>query len=464
MSFISLIAAMCMVCASPLPAEEAVTVTSVPGNPWWSNSELIFRQGAKEIATQHTDNWGNITPVSGIVPDGLVKGYSPNGKLMMEIPFKHNHAEGIGHSFDEGALARDSLYRNGILNGIQTGYYSNGKIKTQGKWRDGKPVGLHKLFDEHGRLEMTTDVKENIRTETHFYPNQRKKSAWTYHDDKLFEASEYGEDGKLRIHATKFATLNECRVSTDKPLYTSGDAVGFSLTCRCEGAEGCFSPDFEARGLLHSGWTEHLVIERDGTQYKAVFCPLSAMARINFNSKILFKDGEQIAHVLYSIQEPPNDCGTRWVDKTAYSACSDHFDCNIKVFDRGAASLPSGDYTAWLDAGNKPAKISLKLSQGDRVRADVCGISLSHDVRRSLLRQPTILIQLIFVGHFLVVVVDTYGEGSALSVICGSGVRGVDFSPTAVKDDGNCFMHGRRQGNNMEKTLSIAGPTFALNV
>jgi hypothetical protein len=71
---------------------------------------------------------------------------------------------------------------------------------------------------------------------------------------------------------------------------------------------------------------------------------------------------------------------------------------------------------------------------------------------------------LIFVGHFLAVVVDTYGEGSALSVICGSGLRSVDFSPTAVKDDGNCLMQGRGQGNNMEITLSIAGPTLALNV
>jgi MORN repeat variant len=355
---------MCMVYAAPLPAEEAVTVTSVPGNPWEYNSELIFKQGAKEIARQHTDAFGNITPVSGIVPDGLIKGYLPDGKLMMEIPFEHNHAEGMAHSFYEGALTGDSLYRDGILNGTQTGYHLNGKIKTQGEWRDGKPVGLHKLFDEQGRLEMTTDIQENIRTETHFYPDERKKSAWTYQDGKLFEASEYGEDGVLRIHATKYATLNECRVNTGKPLYASGDAVGFSLTCRCEGGEGCFSPELEARGFLHSGWTKHLVIERDGTQYQAVFCPMSATALFDYNSKLLFKDGERIAHALYTSQEPPNGCGTRWVDKTAYSACSDHLDCNIKVFDRGDAALPSGDYTAWLDAGRKPAKISFKIESG----------------------------------------------------------------------------------------------------
>jgi antitoxin component YwqK of YwqJK toxin-antitoxin module len=363
-NFIGFIVAMCMVYASPLLAEEAITVTAVPGNPWCYSSELIFKQGAKEIARQHTDNWGNITPVSGIVPDGLIIGYFPDGKRMMEIPFKHNHAEGIGHSFDEGARAGDALYRGGILNGTQTGYYLNGKIKTQGEWRDGKPVGLQKLFNDQGRLEMTTEIKENIRTETHFYPDGRKKSARTYEDGNLLESSEYDEDGVLRIHATKFATLNECRVSTDKPLYTSGDAVGFSLTCHCEGAEGCFSPELDARGFLRSAWTKHLVIERDGTQYQAVFCPISATAPSNLTSKILYKDGEQIAHVLYTIQEPPNGCGTRWVDKTAYSACSDHFDCSIGVFERGAASLPSGDYTAWLDAGSKPTKISFKIESG----------------------------------------------------------------------------------------------------
>ncbi|HWE83648.1 MAG TPA: hypothetical protein VG267_01795 [Terracidiphilus sp.] len=358
--FIGFLAAMCIVYASPLLAEEAVMVTAVPGNPWSYNSELIFKQGTKEIARQHTDDLGNITPVSGIVPDGLIKGYFPDGKLMMEIPFEHNYAEGLGHSFYEGALEADERYRGGILNGTQTGYHSNGKIKTQGEWRDGKPVGLLKLFDEQGRLEMTTDIK-NIRIQTRFYPDEHKKSAWTYQNNELIEASEYGEDGKLRIHATKYATLNECRARTDKPLYKSGDAVGFSLICRCEGAKGCFSPDLESRGFLNSGWTKHLVIERDGTEYQPVFCPMSAVARFDDYSKYLFKDGDQIAHVLYTPEEPPNSCGTRWVVRTAYSACSDQWDCKAKVFDSGAASLPTGDYTAWLDAGSKPAKISFKI-------------------------------------------------------------------------------------------------------
>lgn len=85
---------------------------------------------------------------------------------------------------------------------------------------------------------------------------------------------------------------------------------------------------------------------------------------LDYNSKFLFKDSEQIVHVLYTSQEPPNGCGTRWVNETAYSACSDHLDCNIKVFDRGTAVLPSGDYTAWLDARSKPAKISFEIESG----------------------------------------------------------------------------------------------------
>ncbi|HEV2136118.1 MAG TPA: toxin-antitoxin system YwqK family antitoxin [Terracidiphilus sp.] len=365
-NLIGFITPMCVICASPLLAQESVTVTSVPGNAWSYNSDLIFKQEAKEIARQHTDMWGNITPVSGIVPDGLVKGYYPDGKLMMEIPFEHNRAEGVGHSFyEDGVIEADTTYRRGILNGVQTGYYQNGKIKTQGEWRDGKPVGLHKLFNEQSRLEMTTDIKENSSTETRFYPDGRKRSTVTRHDGKLFEASEYGEDGALRVHATKFTTLNECSVKSDKPLYSSGEAVGFSLICRCEGAEGCFSPDVDTRGaVVRSGWTTHLVIERDGTQYQPVFCPLSSAFRFDVDSKWLFRDGEQIAHVLYTSQEPANGCGMRWVDKAAYSACSDHYDCFDRVFGRSAALLPPGDYTAWLDAGSKPAKISFKIELG----------------------------------------------------------------------------------------------------
>ncbi len=265
-----------MVYSFPLLAEEAVTVTAVPGNPWNYNSELIFKQGVKEVARQRTDDRGNITPVSGTVPDGLKIGYFPDGKRMMEIPFKHNHAEGIGHSFDEGTLVGDSLYRGGILNGTQTGYYLDGKIKTQGVWRDGKPIGLHKLFDEQGQMEMTTEIKEKTRTVTHFYPDEHRKSTWTYQDDSLLEASEFDEKGVLRVHATRFASLNDCRVSTDKPIYISGESIGFSLNCHCEGKEGCFSPELAARGFLHSDWTKQLVLERDGRQYQAVFCPMSA--------------------------------------------------------------------------------------------------------------------------------------------------------------------------------------------
>jgi antitoxin component YwqK of YwqJK toxin-antitoxin module len=362
---IGFIAATCVACAPPMLAQEVVTIKAVPGNPWSYNSELIFKQGAKEIARQRTDTWGNIAPVSGTVPDGLTTGYYPDRKPMMEIPFEHNHAEGVGHSFYEsGAIEGDSTYRGGILDGTRTGYYLNGRIKTQGEWRDGKPVH-HKLFDEQGHLEMTTDIRKNTSTETRFYPDKRKKSVWTRKGNRVSEASEYGEDGKLRIHATKFATLNECRVSSDKPLYASGDAVGFSLTCRCEEAKGCFSPGVDARGAaVNSGWTKHLVIERDGIQYLPVFCPMSAMMRLNLYSKWLFKDGEQIAHAQYTSKESVNDCDTRWVDRAAYSACSEHLNCISKLYDRSACSLTPGGYTAWLDAATKPAQISFKIEAG----------------------------------------------------------------------------------------------------
>jgi antitoxin component YwqK of YwqJK toxin-antitoxin module len=358
---IELIAAICMLHASPLLAQEAVTITAVPGNPWNYNSELIFKQSGKEIAKQHAGEGGNITPVTGSVPDGLTVGYFPDGKRMMEIPFKHNRADGIAHSFYEGTLIGDEVYRRGILNGTQTGYYLNGQIKTQGEWRNGKPVGLHKLFDEHRHLEMTTRIKGNNRTETHFYPDARKKSTWTYKHGTLAEASEYGEDGALRVHANRFARLDECRVSSEKPQYASGEAIGLYLSCRCERSRGCFSPDLGKQGLVHSGWTKHLMLERDGTQYRPVYCPMSAMVPIDLYSRFLFKDGEQIAHTTYMNNESPNECGTRWVSRSAYDACSGQFDCISRLFNAGIASLPVGEYIPLLDAGSEPSKISFRI-------------------------------------------------------------------------------------------------------
>jgi antitoxin component YwqK of YwqJK toxin-antitoxin module len=329
--FIAFFAATCVVFASPLLAQDAITITPVPGNPWQYNSDLIFKQGAKEIARQHTDIWGNITPITGVVPDGLIRGYLPDGKLMMDIPYAHNHAEGNGHSYNQDSVVQDFRYRKGILNGTQTGYYQNGKIKTQGEWRDGKPVGLHKLFDEQGRLEMTTEIKKRTVQETRFYPDEHIQSSWTYKDDRISEASEWAEDGVLRIHATTHSMLSECRVSTDKKLYRSGDAVEISLICHCDRQEGCFSPGLEDRRHMHTGWTEHLIIEGNGAQYKPVYCPMCAQDRIDIYSKWLFTDGEEIAHAVYKGQESPNGSGTRWVDRATYSACSDSFGCKISV-------------------------------------------------------------------------------------------------------------------------------------
>ncbi len=56
------------------------------------------------------------------------------------------------HAYSNGKIKAELRYVNGKLNGISTMYYPNGKIKARENYRDGMLDGLTKRYYEQGQL------------------------------------------------------------------------------------------------------------------------------------------------------------------------------------------------------------------------------------------------------------------------------------------------------------------------
>lgn len=54
-----------------------------------------------------------------------------------------------------------NLSSNGKLNGLAKYYYPNGRIKTEGRWKDYNSVGIWKEYDEEGKLVSIYDYDKD---------------------------------------------------------------------------------------------------------------------------------------------------------------------------------------------------------------------------------------------------------------------------------------------------------------
>lgn len=92
---------------------------------------------------------------------GYYKLYHDNGQLRVILQNEYDiQADGIVESLDEnGFLNRSVFIKNGNLNGPFKEYYSSGKIKREGEYKDDEIIGIPIEYFEDGR------VKQNIEDE-----------------------------------------------------------------------------------------------------------------------------------------------------------------------------------------------------------------------------------------------------------------------------------------------------------
>lgn len=112
---------------------------------------------------------------SNDVKNGTTVYYFPDGKVKRTIPFENGLENGFAREYDhDGTVITLIEYRRGFVidreninrrdrNGLKQGkwkfFYADGKVKTEGTYRDDKRNGYFKEYDEKG---MLTDVAKYI--------------------------------------------------------------------------------------------------------------------------------------------------------------------------------------------------------------------------------------------------------------------------------------------------------------
>jgi len=165
--------------------------------------------------------------------EGLWQTFFANGEVKWEGTYTDGKRDGYFKTYNEtGSLLTIEKYINDVLQNnppelatleTKTTYFSNGNVKTEGPYKDNKPVGLHRTYNEDGTIAKVDvfdsgrvmaegvldslgrqqgDWKEFYETgeikSVGKYLNGNKVGEWKYFfaDGKPFETGKYDNQGR----------------------------------------------------------------------------------------------------------------------------------------------------------------------------------------------------------------------------------------------------------------------------
>lgn len=162
---------------------------------------------------------------SNDVKQGLTIYYYPDGKIMRSINFENGLENGFAREFaQDGTVVTLIEYRRGFIfdreninrrdkNGLKQGrwkfFYPDGKVKTEGTYRDDKRNGYFKEYDDKGMLtdiaKYVNDVKQEevpelarLDVKTDYYPDGKVKTVASYKGNVPEGIRrEYNENGQV---------------------------------------------------------------------------------------------------------------------------------------------------------------------------------------------------------------------------------------------------------------------------
>jgi len=99
----------------------------------------------------------------------------PDGKL--KIRYTYNAAgllDGVvTRYYPNGKLQNEATYKNNLLEGIMKGYYESGTLKDEVNWKDDKPEGISKGYYENGKLRTEVNYKDGVMMWRRCYDEQK---------------------------------------------------------------------------------------------------------------------------------------------------------------------------------------------------------------------------------------------------------------------------------------------------
>ena len=130
---------------------------------------------------------------------GIFRGYYPDKKVKWECYYKDDYMNGYYREFDqrgkETKVARyimgqlqnedkNSLASNRDAVKVKNEYYPNGGVKSSGGYKDSIPVGVHRLYNEEGKIKggITYDNEGRKVADGIVDGRGREQGRWTLYD------------------------------------------------------------------------------------------------------------------------------------------------------------------------------------------------------------------------------------------------------------------------------------------
>ncbi len=188
------------------------------------HTQVSYYCGERKVAQELYDTDGNVIQTSGVIPDGTVKEYYPDGILKEASLFQDGRANGRSMAYyPDGKIFENSNYRNGLLHGwsrtyrrdgtlwIQlnfhegrlhgglTSYHNNGLAEIRAEYWNGELNGHFVIYDKAGNLRKEGMFNMGKANGEHlsYYPTGGLARCETYRDGKLVSCEEFMEDGTL---------------------------------------------------------------------------------------------------------------------------------------------------------------------------------------------------------------------------------------------------------------------------
>lgn len=134
------------------------------------------------------------------VREGYSRWYHKNGKVEIEMPYTNHKRNGLCRIFYEnGKLARTSVYEMSKLNGVSVYYYENGNPEIIMPYKDDQTDGLTRVFTPGGKLEGE-EMYKNGQMEgltKYYHSNGKIKIEMMMHNNQKVWRKDYDSNGKL---------------------------------------------------------------------------------------------------------------------------------------------------------------------------------------------------------------------------------------------------------------------------
>ncbi len=211
--------------------------------------EVAYYKDGKEIARRKYNEEGRPDKPVAKVPDGPVRFYDTNGRLLEEAQYKAGRREGVKTNFFPGGAKREVMemkndlcngmvrhfddkgmlteeitckdgvwhgkyriffpdgkvegeenYVNGMLNGVSRQWDAKGVLRTEVSFVDFMKNGPAKFYDEKGRLSLEANFKNNKYDglAKEFYTNGNLMYEDVYEAGKKISRKAYSRSGKLQ--------------------------------------------------------------------------------------------------------------------------------------------------------------------------------------------------------------------------------------------------------------------------